>query len=90
MENKKNLFLFFPSFNNSQGHEIAFINIFKKVSKFNNFNTVLLNSENSKIKFQFENIRIFPSVLNFKLPLKLLLIFFLNVKTLIKLLKEKN
>ena len=90
MENKKNFFLFFPSFNNSQGHEIAFINVFKKVSQFNNFNIVLLNSENSKIKFQFENIRIFPSVLNFKLPFKLLLIFFLNVKTLIKLLREKK
>ena len=90
MKNKKNFFLFFPSFNNSQGHEIAFINVFKKVSQFNNFNIVLLNSENSKIKFQFENIRIFPSVLNFKLPFKLLLIFFLNVKTLIKLLREKK
>lgn len=90
MENKKNLFLFFPSFNNSQGHEIAFINIFKKVSKFNNFNIVLLNSENSKIKFQFENIRIFPSVLNSKLLFKLFLILFLNIKTLIKLLGEKK
>jgi hypothetical protein len=90
MENKKNFFLFFPSFHNSQGHEIAFIKIFKKISKFNNLNTVLLNAENSKIKFQFENIRIFPSFLNLKLPFKFLLILFLSVKTLIKLLSEKK